>query len=134
MMRLSGFSLLNRYSDDSEWENLRKVVSDNPKAELAVYVRAPSGAGLSLIPKVRYTLKNGRGDNVYTFDFSKRVYKWRRDEIYLTRHEEVALFIHMHLGDDICWTMALRVLRKRLGDRFLADEKELELGCKICDR
>ena len=134
MMRLSGFKKLNYYSDEFEWDEVMKVLADNPKAELEIYVRAPGSARLSLIPKVKYTLKNRRKENVYSFDFSKRVYKWRNEEIYLTRHEEVALYAHMHREADIYWGVALRTIRGRLGKNFMADEKELELGCKICDR
>ena len=133
-MRLSGFKKLNYYSKEFEWDEVMKVLADNPKAELEVYVRAPGNARLSLIPKVRYTLFTKKGDIIYSFDFSKRVYKWRREEIYLTRHEEVALYAHMHCEADIYWAVALRTIRGRLGKNFMADEKELELGCKICDR
>ena len=131
MMRLSGFDILDRYASEVEWEKLQRVLADNPKAKMEVYVHAPAEAGLSLIPKVRYTLYNKRGDIIYSFDFSKRVYKWRREEIYLTRHEEVALYAHMHCESDIYWAVALRVLRGRLGKNFMADEKELELGCTL---
>lgn len=132
MMRLSGFKKLNCYSNEFEWDEVMKVLADNPKAELEVYVRAPGNARLSLIPDVRYTLKNRRRENVYSFDFSERVYKWRREEIYLTRHEEVALYAHLQ-GFDIYWAVAVKTIRERLGKNFMADEKELELDCKICD-
>ena len=133
MMRLSGFKKLNCYSKEFEWDEVMKVLADNPKAELEVYVRAPGNARLSLIPKVLYTLKNKRGKIIYSFNFAERVYKWKNEEIYLTRHEEVALYAHMHCEADIYWAVALRTIRGRLGKNFMADEKELELGCKICD-
>lgn len=132
MMRLSGFKVLDRYSSDDEWDRLRRAIYDSPKAKFEVYVRAPGNAGLSLIPDVKYTLKNRSRQNVYSFDFSKRVYKWGREEIYLTRHEEVALYAHLQ-GFDIYWAVAVKTIRERLGKNFMADEKELELDCKICD-
>jgi hypothetical protein len=132
-MRLSGFKILDRYSSDDEWDRLRRAIYDSPRAKFEVYVHAPAGVGLSLIPKVLYTLKK-KDRIIYSFDFSKRVYKWKNEEIYLTRHEEVALYAHMHCEADIYWGVALRTIRGRLGKNFMADEKELELGCKICDR
>ena len=133
MMRLSGFDILDSYTNELEWEELKRVVSLDPKAKIEVYVHAPSSARLSLIPDVKYTLKNKKGTIIYSFDFSERVYRWRRTEIYLTRHEEVALYAHMHCEADIYWAVALRTIRARLGKDFMADEKELELDCKICD-
>lgn len=134
MMRLSGFKVLDRYSSDDEWDRLRRAIYDSPRAKMEVYVHAPAGAYLSLIPEVLYTLKNKRGKIIYSFNFAERVYKWKNEEIYLTRHEEVALYAHMHCEADLYWRTALRTIRSRLGVGFMADEKELELDCKICDR
>jgi hypothetical protein len=130
MMRLSGFRLIDKYDETTD---LDAFLKEHPDSVIEIYVHSPAGAGLSLIPAVLYTLRK-KDRIIYSFDFSKRVYKWRNEEIYLTRHEEVALYAHMHCEADIYWGVALRTIRGRLGKNFMADEKELELGCKICDR
>ena len=134
-MRLSGFKLLNNYADDTEFDNIKELFQANPKAVVEVYVHAPSDAGLTLIPKVKYTLRlrNSAKKVVYSFDFANRVYKWMDEEIYLTRHEEVALYAHMHCKADIYWGVAVRTIRNRLGAGFMSDEEECTLDCKICN-
>lgn len=132
-MRLSGFRLLNNYADDTEFDNIKELFQANPKAVIEVYVHAPSDAGLMLIPKIKYTLKNHAKEIVYSFDFANRVYKWLGEEIYLTRHEEVALYAHMHCKADIYWGVAVRTIRQRLGAGFMSGEEELEVDCKICN-
>ena len=129
MMRLSGFSLLDRYDVPVDLEEFLK---ENPKAVVEIYVHAPSESKLSLIPGSRYTLKNHAKEIVYSFDFANRVYKWLGEEIYLTRHEEVALYAHLH-GADIYWGIAVRTIRQRLGAGFMSGEEELEVDCKICN-
>ena len=133
MMRLSGFRLLNNFADDAEFDNIKDIFRDNPKAVVEVYVHAPSDAGLTLIPKIKYTLKNHAKEIVYSFDFANRVYKWLGEEIYLTRHEEVALYAHLSSKADIYWGVAVRTIRNRLGAGFMSGEEEYTLDCKICN-
>ena len=131
MMRLSGFRKLDHWSFETEVDEIRQHLEDNPKAVVEVYVHDVPSKGLSLIPKRIYKLRKKDGRAEYIFDFESRKYFWRGVQLYLTRHEEVALYAHL-CGCDIYWTIALRTLRHRFEDSFMADEKELELDCKIC--
>ena len=129
-MRLSGFNLIDRWNEE-EADEIKKLFERNPKAVVEVYIHAPAEKGLD-VKQEKFTLKKDK-IIVYSFDFVNRVYVWKNEEIYLTRHEEVALYAHLK-GADIYWGVALRTIRQRLGLGFMADEKELEVGCKICDR
>ena len=130
-MRLSGFELYTQY--DVKTLDLEALFKDNPKSVVEVYVHAPSDAGLMLIPKIKYTLKNHAKEVVYSFDFANRIYKWLGEEIYLTRHEEVALYAHLSSKADIYWGVAVRTIRQRLGAGFMSGEEEYTLDCKICN-
>ena len=130
-MRLSGFRKLDHWCFETEVDEIKSYLDDNPKAVVEVYVHDTPDRGLGLIPKRIYKLRKKDRRAQYVFDFSSRKYVWKDKEIYLTRHEEVALYAHLQ-GCDIYWTVAVRTIRTRLGAGFMADEKELELDCKIC--
>jgi hypothetical protein len=59
----------------------------------------------------------------YRFGFMARKYFWNDKEIHITANEALFLYRWLVLHDDICKTQMyyLRNMRKRLGNKFLAE-------------